>query len=146
MQEYLQCGILFRSVGYHGVPIPGVPFRDDWGIIPTEEGRVTDGDSIIPGLYAAGWIKRGPSGIIGTNKPCSVATVKNLLADLPTLVPCPNRDRSAIRDYLAGKGIKAVDYGSWRKIDAAEAARGEEVGKPREKFVTVDEMLSIAGL
>jgi ferredoxin--NADP+ reductase len=146
MTEYLQCGILFRSVGYRGVAIPGVPFRDDWGIIPTDEGRVTEGDNPIPGLYAAGWIKRGPSGIIGTNKPCSIETVKNLLADIPTLTPCPNRDPGAIREFLADKGIKVVDYDSWRKIDAAEVKRGAEVGKPREKFVTVDEMLSTAGL
>jgi len=146
MTEYLQCGILFRSVGYRGVAIPGVPFRDDWGIIPNEDGRVMDGDSPVPGIYAAGWIKRGPSGIIGTNKPCSIATVKNLVADLPTLTPCPNRDRGAVREFLADNGIKVVDYDSWRKIDAAEVKRGKEAGKPREKFVTVDEMLSTAGL
>jgi ferredoxin--NADP+ reductase len=146
VKETLECGILFRSVGYRGVPIAGVPFRDDWAIIPNEGGRVTDGEITVPGLYVAGWIKRGPSGIIGTNKPCSIATVSNLLADLPTLPPCPRRDRKDVLDYLSGKGIKVVDYESWRKIDAAEMARGKEVGKPREKFVTVDEMLAIAGL
>jgi ferredoxin--NADP+ reductase len=133
-------------VGYRGVPIPGVPFRDDWGIIPNEDGRVTDGGKPVPGLYVAGWIKRGPSGIIGTNKPCSIATVKNLLADLPTLTPCPNRDRGAIREFLADKGLKVVDNDAWQKIDAAEIERGKEKGKPREKFVTVDELLSNAGL
>jgi ferredoxin--NADP+ reductase len=147
-KETLDCGILFRSVGYRGIPIPGVPFRDDWGIIPNEDGRVTetvDGPP-VPGLYTAGWIKRGPSGIIGTNKPCSIATVKNLIADLPSITPCPNRDSRQLLELLAGKGVKVVDYDAWKKIDAAEVERGEAKGKPREKFVTVDDMLSAAGV
>jgi ferredoxin--NADP+ reductase len=142
----LDCGILFRSVGYRGVPIPGVPFRDDWGIIPNEGGRVTQDGSTVPGIYAAGWIKRGPSGIIGTNKPCSIETVKNFLADLSTLTPCPDRDRGAVRRLLADKSVTVVDYDAWRKIDAAEIERGKPEGKPREKFVTLDEMLAAAGL
>jgi ferredoxin--NADP+ reductase len=144
--EYLVCGILFRSVGYRGVPIPGVPFREDWGIVPNDDGRVIDDGDPVPGLYVAGWIKRGPSGIIGTNKPCSIETAKNLLADLPTLAPCPNRDRGAVLELLADKGVKVVDYEAWQKIDAAEIERGKPEGKPREKFVTVTELLSSAGL
>ncbi len=147
-KEALDCGILFRSVGYRGVAIPGVPFRDDWGIIPNDDGRVTEtvDGPVVPGLYTAGWIKRGPSGIIGTNKPCSIATVKHLLEDLPSLVPCVARDDGAVGELLAGRGIKFVDYEAWKKIDAVEIERGEAKGKPREKIVRVDDMLSIAGL
>jgi ferredoxin--NADP+ reductase len=123
-----------------------VPFREDWGIVPNDDGRVIDDGDPVPGLYVAGWIKRGPSGIIGTNKPCSIETAKNLLADLPTLAPCPNRDRGAVLELLADKGVKVVDYEAWQKIDAAEIERGKPEGKPREKFVTVTELLSSAGL
>jgi len=143
--ESLNCGVLFRSVGYRGIPIPGVPFHEQWGVIPNEDGRVVDGDNPVPGLYTSGWIKRGPSGIIGTNKPDSIATVKALLADLPALEPCPNRDSQALREQLASKGVKVVDYDMWKKIDTAEIALGEPKGKPREKFVTVDDMLAAAG-
>jgi ferredoxin--NADP+ reductase len=144
--ENLACGVLFRSVGYRGTPIPGVPFHDQWGIIPNEDGRVVDDGKPVPGLYAAGWIKRGPSGIIGTNKPDSIATIKALLADLPSLNPCPRREKESVMAHLSSKGVKFVDYDAWKKIDAAEVTRGEEKGKPREKFVTVDEMLAAAGL
>ncbi len=144
--ETVECGLLFRSVGYRGTAIPGVPFHEAWGIIENEEGRITDDGKPVPGLYAAGWIKRGPSGIIGTNKPCSIETVKNLLADLPSLEPCSERDVQQLLDDLAGKGVKVVDYAAWRKIDAAEIARGQAKGKPREKFVTVDDMLKAADL
>jgi ferredoxin--NADP+ reductase len=144
--ERLDCGVLFRSVGYRGVPIPGVPFHDAWGVIPNEDGRVVEDEKPVPGLYAAGWIKRGPSGIIGTNKPCSIATVKTLLADLPALSPCASPDRQAVTDFLAQKGIKVVDYIAWGSIDAAEIERGKPKGKPREKFVTVEELLGAAGL
>jgi ferredoxin--NADP+ reductase len=144
--ERLNCGVLFRSVGYRGTPIPGVPFHEKWGIIPNEDGRVVDDGKPVAGLYAAGWIKRGPSGIIGTNKPDSIATIKALLADLPSLEPCPKREKESVLAHLSKKSIKFVDYDAWKQIDAAEIARGEEKGKPREKFVTVDEMLAAAGL
>jgi ferredoxin--NADP+ reductase len=144
--EELDCGLLFRSVGYRGSAIPGVPFHEQWGIIHNEGGRVTDGGSVVPGLYTAGWIKRGPSGIIGTNKPCSIETARNLLEDLPSLEPCAERDSGKLLEQLAGRNIRVIDFAAWQKIDAAEIARGEAKGKPREKFVTVDEMLEAAGL
>jgi ferredoxin--NADP+ reductase len=142
--EEMDCGLLFRSVGYRGTAIPGVPFQEAWGVIENECGRVIADGKPVPGLYAAGWIKRGPSGIIGTNKPCSVETVRKLLEDLPSLEPCPERDSKALLDHLNEKNIKVVDYDTWRKIDAAEIERGRSRGKPREKFVTVDEMLKAA--
>jgi ferredoxin--NADP+ reductase len=143
--ESLDCGIIFRSVGYRGIPIPGVPFHERWGVIPNEDGRVIDDGKPVPGLYTSGWIKRGPSGIIGTNKPDSIATVRALLADLKTLEPCPDRDSRRLRDLLETNGVRIVDYETWKKIDAAEIERGKAKGKPREKFATVEEMLAAAG-
>ncbi len=142
----LRCGAFFRSVGYRGIAIPGVPFDDGRGIFPNTEGRVTEDGKPVPGLYATGWIKRGPSGVIGTNKPDAVETIKNLLADLGALTPCAQPDRAAVMNLLAGRGVKVVGYAGWQRIDAAEVARGEAEGKPREKFVTVAEMIAAAGV
>jgi ferredoxin--NADP+ reductase len=141
--ETIPCGIVFRSVGYRGVEMPGVPFDDKAGIVPNVDGRVTRDGKVVPGFYAAGWIKRGPSGIIGTNKPCSFDTAKALVADLPALVRCPEPSREAVVAFMAGRGVRVVSYPDWRRIDAAEVARGAAAGKPREKFVTVDDMLRV---
>ena len=140
--EELPCGALFRSVGYHGVPISGVPFDPENGIIPNDGGRIRNGDGAIPGLYAAGWIKRGPSGVIGTNKPDSLETVRHLLEDIPELPLCEVADDSALLQLLQAREVRVVNYEDWKKIDAAEIARGSKVGKPREKFVGRGEMLS----
>ena len=141
--EELKCGILFRSVGYRGVPIPGVPFEEKKGIFPNQGGRITNNGAVVPGLYAAGWIKRGPSGVIGTNKPDSVETVQSIIADAAHLKPCATPDTQAALSFLRGKGIKVVTFSDWKKIDAAEIANGQKVGKPREKFVKVEEMLKL---
>ena len=140
----LECGSFFRSVGYRGVPIEGIPFEDKRGVFPNNAGRLTDGGTIVPGLYAVGWIKRGPSGVIGTNKPDANETVKLLLEDLPTLVPCESPRRGDVMAMLKAKGVRVVDYDAWRRIDACEIARGESTGKPREKFVTIGQMLEAA--
>ena len=141
--ETVPCGVLFRSVGYRGVPIDGIPFDEKNGVFANSEGRVVRDASVVPGLYVAGWIKRGPSGIIGTNKPDSFETVKHLLADAPGLPPCEAPSTDEVLALLASRGVRVVSYDDWRKIDAAEVARGARVGKPREKFVRVEEMLSI---
>lgn len=140
--EDLACGLIFRSIGYRGVPMPGVPFDAKRGVIPTRDGRVVDAaGAAIPGLYAAGWIKRGPTGIIGTNRADSVASVKSLLADLPSLSQQTRMGSKAIAPLLAARGVRAVRYDDWDAIDAEEVARGQPKGKPREKFTRVDEML-----
>lgn len=141
-QRVLDCGILFRSVGYRGVAIEGVPFDQRKGVIPSRDSRIVAGDEVIPGMYVAGWIKRGPSGIIGTNKPCSQETAAALLADLPGLKPCQQADSSAVRALLASRGVRVVSFEDWQKIDAAEVARGKAAGKPREKLATIEEMLA----
>jgi ferredoxin--NADP+ reductase len=94
-------------------------------------------------LYVAGWIKRGPSGIIGTNKPDSFETVKSLLADVPSLTRCADPSRDALVAFLRGRGVRIVNYEDWRRIDAAEVERGAPIGKPREKFTSIDEMLGV---
>ncbi|MFV1969095.1 MAG: NADP oxidoreductase, partial [Pirellulaceae bacterium] len=141
--EELACGVLFRSIGYRGVPIAGVPFDDSRGIVPNRDGRIVDGANIVPSLYATGWIKRGPTGIIGNNRADSVATVKSLLADLPALDAGEKRGADTLKALLKGRGVRVVSYADWQKIDAAEVRRGETAGKPREKFARVEEMLAL---
>lgn len=139
----MDCGLFFRSVGYRGVPVEGVPFDDRRGVFPNQGGRITDDGAVLPGLYAAGWIKRGPSGVIGTNKPDSTETARNLLADLDRLAACSVPDTGALLAQLRGRGVRPVSYADWRAIDAAEVARGAAAGKPREKFTRIDEMLAV---
>ncbi len=139
----ISCGAVFRSVGYRGIAIPGVPFDEKSAVMPNVEGRVVRDGHPLPGLYAVGWIKRGPSGVIGTNKPDAGETVKHLLHDAASLPRCAEPSRSAVLDLLAARGVRVVNYAQWRAIDAAEIARGAAVGKPREKFVDVEDMLSV---
>lgn len=139
--ETIPCGLVFRSVGYRGVPIEGIPFDEKGGVFSNVAGRVANDGKVVPGLYVAGWIKRGPSGIIGTNKPDSFETVKHVLADAPGLPPCEEPSRDAVLGLLRARGVRVVSYDDWRRIDAAEVARGGPAGKPREKFVRVEEML-----
>ncbi|HIF50984.1 MAG TPA: NADP oxidoreductase [Thiotrichaceae bacterium] len=141
----LETGILFRSIGYRGVPVTGVPFHDAWGTIPNEKGRVTDNDgNIVPKLYTSGWIKRGPSGIIGTNRACSVETVQCLLGDLEKLDDGVSKSGAeTIYSILDYKNIRHISFDDWKKIDTKEIEVGEPKGKPREKFTYVDEMLSV---
>lgn len=141
--ELVPCGVLFRSVGYRGVPLAGVPFDEKNAVIPNVEGRVLQNGQPLSGLYAAGWIKRGPSGIIGTNKPDSFETVKSLVADLPSLARCAEPSRDALVAFLRSRGVRVVSYEDWRRIDAAEVERGSVIGKPREKFLSIDEMLGV---
>jgi ferredoxin--NADP+ reductase len=141
----LPAGLVFRSIGYKGTAMPGVPFDARQGVFPTREARVVDtAGTAVPGLYACGWIKRGPTGIIGTNKPCSVATVAALLADLPADAP-PKPGAEAIPALAGSDGRRVVSYDDWIAIDQAEIGRGVPKGKPREKFTSVEEMLDLLG-
>ncbi len=140
----LPCGLLFRSIGYKGIAMPGLPFDAKQGVFPTQDGRIVDdGGAAIPGLYASGWIKRGPTGIIGTNRADSVATVNTLLADLPLLDTGPKPGAEALSGLLAGGGRRVVTYADWLVIDQAEVKRGAAKGKPRAKFTRVEEMLGV---
>ena len=137
-----KCGILFRSIGYNGIPIEGVPFDEKEGIFPNDKGRLLDNGSVVNSVYVTGWIKRGPSGIIGTNKPDSVETVNCLLEDIEK-IDGEKPGNSGIMKILSEKQIRSVNYDGWKKIDEAEVKRGEPKGKPREKFTRIEEMLDI---
>ena len=140
----LETGIVFRSIGYKGKPIPGLPFDEKRGIIPNQDGRIMDGNKVVPRQYVAGWIKRGPTGIIGTNRADSVATVQSLLIDIQNVGPesyqTENTDPLAI---LSSTGIRVVNFQDWKKIDQIEIARGVPESKPREKITRVSEILQL---
>lgn len=141
--EELACDIFFRSIGYHGTAIAGVPFDEQSGVIPNQEGRVVSAGRVLAGFYVAGWIKRGPTGIIGTNKPDSDETVRHILEDISHLTPATERDTQSLIELLNKKGVRVVSFPDWKKIDAQEIARGVPLGKPREKFTAIAEMLSV---
>jgi ferredoxin--NADP+ reductase len=132
--DSLSCGLLFRSIGYRGRPLNGVPFDAKQGVLPHEGGRIGD----CAGVYAAGWIKRGPSGIIGTNRADAVATVASLVSDLPRMGPALKPGGAELRT----RGTRIVGYEDWRRLDAIEIERGARAGKPREKMTRIDEMLA----
>jgi len=143
--ETLDCGLILRSVGYLGVPLPGVPHLERKGTIPHERGRVRTNDgAIVAGEYVAGWAKRGPSGVIGTNKACAVETVGCMLEDLPATTPvdAANADPSAVPKLLESRGVRYMSFDDWEKVDAAELARGSEQGRPRVKLVSADAMFA----
>ncbi|MFN8156844.1 MAG: FAD-dependent oxidoreductase [Candidatus Nanopelagicales bacterium] len=121
--------LVVRSVGYRGIALPGVPFDARRSVVPNVDGRVVD-DSGAPvaGLYVAGWIKRGPTGIIGTNKKDAGATVTSLLADLEG---AEGKDGDGVVPLLAERGVRAVDLEGWTRIDAAERALGASRGRAR---------------
>ncbi len=144
--ETLDVGLVFRSIGYRGVPLPGVPFHDSWGVIPNAGGRVLDADSREPlvGQYTAGWIKRGPTGVIGTNKPDAAETVEAMLADAregKVLSPA-NATAAAAEALVQSHNVRIVTYDDWRRLDALELSHGKEQGRPRVKFTRVDDMLA----
>ena len=147
--EDVPCGLVFRSVGYRGVALDGVPFREDWGTIPNEAGRVVDLATKAPvrGMYVAGWIKRGPSGVIGTNRPCALESVKCLVEDLKNgavLAPTANA-ADGIPALLASRGVKPLDFSDWTKLDTMEVAKGTAAGRPRVKFVSLEQMNAALG-
>jgi len=134
--ETLSCGLVFRSVGYRGAALPGVPFDEASGTIPNEGGRVA------PGVYCAGWIKRGPTGVIGTNKKDATETVELLLADAAAgTLPRSAATAADVDALLDDRGIRRILYAGWLAIDEVERAAGEKAGRPRVKLCTWDELL-----
>jgi len=147
--EELTVGLVFRSVGYRGVPLPGVPFNEDWGVILNERGRVLDPGNRepIPGLYTAGWIKRGPTGVIGTNKPDAAETVAHMLEDAAagrTLSP-PEPDPAAAEALVRERQPAYFSWADWQRLNELEVQRGRAAGRPRVKFTSVEEMLAALG-
>jgi ferredoxin/flavodoxin---NADP+ reductase len=143
-RESIPCGAVFRSVGYRGVALPDVPYDERSGTIPNDGGRVLGADGgAIEGVYCAGWIKRGPTGVIGTNKKDATETVELLLEDARA-GRLRARSGARIDDLLADRGVYAVMYRGWESIDTAEKALGEPQGRPRVKLATWDELLDAA--
>jgi ferredoxin--NADP+ reductase len=141
-RETIECGLVFRSVGYRGVGLPDVPFDERRGTILNEGGRVV-GEACT---YCAGWIKRGPTGIIGTNKKDASETVNLLLEDAEQgrIEHRPEVTADAVEALLAERGVRAVLYEGWTSIDEVERASGERLGRPRVKLRTWDELLEAA--
>ncbi|UCF68595.1 MAG: FAD-dependent oxidoreductase [Acidobacteriota bacterium] len=144
--EELEADMVFRSVGYRGVALAGVPFHEEWGVVPNRRGRVLTGANGAPvrGLYVSGWIKRGPSGVIGSNRPDAEESVLAMLEDLergsvlqPAEPSCEAADR-----FVRARQTAAISFEVWLRLDALELARGEAFGRARVKFTAVDEMLA----
>ena len=149
VSEDLDVGLVFRSVGYRGVALPSVPFHEKWGTINNVEGRVTTADANEPvvGEYTAGWIKRGPSGIIGTNKPDALETVDCMMEDLEQdkLLEPSQAEVALAQDMVKQRKSSFVSYDDWLRLDEIEVARGKELGRPRLKFTRVEDMLEALG-
>jgi len=146
-RETIPCGLVFRSVGYRGVALPDVPFDETRGTIRNDGGRVLDeGARRVAGIYCAGWIKRGPTGIIGTNKKDATETVQLLLEDVRAgrLEHAAGKTAEAVDALLDERGARRIVYTGWQAIDSLERSRGEPLGRPRVKLVTWDELLDAA--
>jgi len=143
----VDAGLVLSSIGYRGAPIAGLPFDDAAAVVPNRSGRVVDPATGAPinGAYVAGWIKRGPTGFIGTNKSCAMQTVAALVDDFNAgLLTDPVARPAALTRLVGARQPDVVDATGWRAIDAAEIARGQAAGRPRVKFTSVPEMLAVA--
>lgn len=137
----LPVGLVVRAVGYRSLPLADLPFDTRRAIIPNSRGRVLDpatGEP-LPSLYVSGWIKRGPTGLIGSNKPDGAETAAAMLEDLPTLAPA---QAGPIAALLTERGLRTVDFADWKRLDQIEVERGAAGGRPRVKFGRVQEMLA----
>jgi ferredoxin--NADP+ reductase len=146
--EVIPCGLVIRSIGYRGRPLPGVPFDERRGLIRNDGGRVCEEDGTLrTGEYAVGWIKRGPSGVIGTNKKCAADTVGALLEDLAgrRLSEPAVPGGAAVEAWLRTRVPALVTWHRWQAIDEHERGLGAPQGRPRIKLVRVPEMLAVAG-
>ena len=145
--EIIPTGLVLRSIGYRTVPIEGVPFDPATSTINNVAGQVVHPNTgeVLHGEYVVGWAKRGPTGLIGNNKPDSAATVDAMLADLPALqrLRDSHRDPSQLEALLRERGIDYVTYRDWRILDRYEVAAGRAQGRPRVKVTTVPEMMAV---
>ncbi|KAF9906192.1 NADPH-adrenodoxin reductase [Linnemannia zychae] len=156
-KEMLDCDLAFRSIGYKSVGIQGVPFDERKGIVPNMNGKVIDIEqNIVPGFYASGWLKRGPIGVIATTMADAYQTADTIIADWTSGQPMLNNGSNSSNDdasssgskkpvleLLKSKGHKTISYQDWKKIEQKEFELGSKVGKPREKFLTVEDMLKV---
>ncbi|MHC4840813.1 MAG: FAD-dependent oxidoreductase [Planctomycetota bacterium] len=142
--EELDVGMVLRSVGYKGTPLPGIPYDERKGTIPNDHGRMlnTETGDPLPGAYVVGWAKRGPSGVVGTNKKDAEETVALMLEDVPNLrrARVAHESPQPVAELLAERNVEFVSFDEWQKINAIEIERGKAAGRPRNKFNTVEEM------
>jgi ferredoxin/flavodoxin---NADP+ reductase len=144
--ETIPAGLVFRAIGYRGVALPGVPFDERSGVIHNERGRVLGPEGPLRGEYAVGWIKRGPTGVIGTNKKDAQETVDAILEDLSSgLLPSPHApDPAELLATLRARQPALITYAGWSEIDRHERSLGETSGRPRVKLTRIEEMLRVA--
>jgi ferredoxin--NADP+ reductase len=140
----LPAGLVVRAVGYRSLPLADLPFDARAAIIPNQRGRVIDPatGNPLPGLYVAGWVKRGPTGLIGSNKPDGTETATMMIEDRAQLPGASAAPRPAIDDVLAARGLHPVDFAGWKRLDEIEVERGRSAGRPRVKFGRIEEMLA----
>ena len=143
--EDIACGLVLRSIGYRGTPLAGIPFDERRGLIRNEAGRVVSDDGVCRGEYVVGWIKRGPTGVIGTNKKDAADTVARILEDAEAgalSTPDPElSDAAAVAAWLTERVPGHVTWAGWEMIDAYESSLGESMGRPRVKLVRLAELL-----
>jgi ferredoxin--NADP+ reductase len=143
--ETIEAGLVLRSVGYRAVPLPDVPFDERHFVLPSDRGRVlTPEGERLAGVYAVGWIKRGPTGILGTNKRDAEETIARLVEDLAELPEPEQPSREAIDALLAERKPDLVTADGWRAIDGAELERGKAAERPRIKLAAREELLAAA--
>jgi ferredoxin--NADP+ reductase len=136
--------MVLRSIGYRGIVFSGLPFDERAGVVPNDNGRVLSDGKPVAGWYVAGWIKRGPTGVIGTNRRDAHQTVESLLEDAPSSPPAPIRDPDALTALLAERGVTVVTWDGWHAIDVAEVELGRGQGRDRARLVTRDQLLQAA--
>ncbi|WP_370179845.1 FAD-dependent oxidoreductase [Rhodococcus wratislaviensis] len=144
--EDIDCGLVLRSVGYRGVPVAGIPVSGARSTMQNDGGRVLDPNSgsPMPGVYTVGWIKRGPSGVIGTNKACAAETVDKLVDDFHAgRLTAPAAGRQELLRLVADRRPERIDYDGWKVIDAHERRLGRESGRPRVKLVDTASIIEI---
>lgn len=144
-EEVIECGLVLRSIGYRGTPLAAIPFDHRRGLIRNEHGRVVSDDGVCRGEYVVGWIKRGPSGVIGTNKKDAADTVAGILQDVEAGAlgqPVPGlADADPVMEWLSERVPGLVTWAGWEAIDAAESALGIPEGRPRVKLVRLAELI-----
>lgn len=142
--ETLPVGLVFRSIGYKGVPLPGHQFDEVRGVLPNSGGHLSLDGKPLTGEYTVGWIKRGPSGVIGSNRPDAVETASHMLDDAQAgaILHPSHPARADLEALLAARGVEVVTYADWQILDQLEIKAGAAIGRPRLKFSRVEDMLS----
>jgi ferredoxin--NADP+ reductase len=143
--QQLDVQLVVRAVGYRGAPLDGLPFDEASGVVPNDAGRVLRDGVPAPGDYVAGWAKRGPTGVIGTNKHDARETVRSLLADAEAgVLPAPPESPDDLLRALRDRGHPVVDWGGWLAIERAEAELGQAQGRDRAKIASSEQLLRLA--